>query len=411
MKIGILTYHSVYNFGANLQALSTFNYLKNLGHDPVFIDFFPIDLENDFNKSVPDNQIEAHKNFVIKHFKLTKRCRDSAQVASEIRNNKIEAIIIGSDAVVQHMPFISRIRITPSRKKILKFRLLPKKYEANFPNPFWGEFIFQVDYNLPVAFMSVSSQNTDYKYILGKLKKEIYAYAKKFVYISVRDSRTKEMFESISNNRLSPKVTPDPVFAFNQNVKNQPSKNEIIEKFNLPENYFLLSFNSSSSVNHTWVKNFRKGASKIGISCVALPMPGKLLYSNELEYRIEFPLDPLDWYCIIKYSSGYIGEKMHPIIVALHNNIPFYSFDHYGITKLGFIVQHKASKIYDILTRSNLLNARVSIRSKLNYKPPSTDKVLDTILNFEKSKSECFSNAMIINYNRMMNEILYIFKS
>ena len=43
MKIGILTYHSVYNFGANLQVLSTVGYLKNNGFEPIVINWIPED--------------------------------------------------------------------------------------------------------------------------------------------------------------------------------------------------------------------------------------------------------------------------------------------------------------------------------------------------------------------------------
>lgn len=32
MKIGIITFYRVPNFGANLQALSTYRYLENAGH-------------------------------------------------------------------------------------------------------------------------------------------------------------------------------------------------------------------------------------------------------------------------------------------------------------------------------------------------------------------------------------------
>ena len=39
MKIGVLTFLHVANFGANLQATSTYCYLKNQGHIPVFINY------------------------------------------------------------------------------------------------------------------------------------------------------------------------------------------------------------------------------------------------------------------------------------------------------------------------------------------------------------------------------------
>ena len=37
MNIGILTYYRVANFGANLQAVSTYYYLKNNGYNPLFM--------------------------------------------------------------------------------------------------------------------------------------------------------------------------------------------------------------------------------------------------------------------------------------------------------------------------------------------------------------------------------------
>ena len=38
MKIGILTFYRVANFGANLQALSTYSYLCKHGHEVVFLE-------------------------------------------------------------------------------------------------------------------------------------------------------------------------------------------------------------------------------------------------------------------------------------------------------------------------------------------------------------------------------------
>lgn len=67
------------------------------------------------------------------------------------------------------------------------------------------------------------------------------------------------------------------------------------------------------------------------------------------------PIDPMDWYCLIKYSHAYIGVLMHPIIVALHNAIPFFSFDQYGI-RMGLYKNYKSSKTYHILREANLLD-------------------------------------------------------
>lgn len=41
MKIGILTYHRAENYGALLQAYALMTYLKSLGHDVLFVDYWP----------------------------------------------------------------------------------------------------------------------------------------------------------------------------------------------------------------------------------------------------------------------------------------------------------------------------------------------------------------------------------
>lgn len=408
MRIGIITYHAVYNFGANLQALSTFYYLKKKGHEPILIDFSPTELEKAFDKTVPTEQANMHKSFIISHFILTKRCRDSKKIADEINRNSIDAVIIGSDAVVQHHSALARLKILPSRKKILIFRVDPIRYETNFPNPFWGEFIEYLDKRITVVMMSVSCQNTDYRLFTRKEKRAIKAMIEKITYITVRDKRTQEMFLHISEGKCFPEITPDPVFAFNDNVPNLPGKQNILEKFGLPDKYIILSFNSPKTVSENWILSFKSIAEQNGFQIAALAMPGGITFANNLKYEIDIPIDPLDWYCIIKYSSAYIGEKMHPIIISLHNSIPFFSFDHYGILKMKIFLNQKASKIYQILDEANLLDYRHSITRRFGYQPPAPEFVLKKIQLFDKEKCSDFAGQMQIKYKEMMIEIVKI---
>lgn len=405
MRIGILTYHAVYNFGANLQALSTFYYLKNAGHHPVIIDFFPEKLEEAFSRSVPTVQAEAHKKFIRNNFSLTNRCRNTTEVADEIMSNNIEAVIIGSDAVVQHFPLASRIKVNPSRKSIISFRIDPVNYETNFPNPFWGEFIDHLNINIPVAMMSVSCQNTDFKLFTDKEKRAINDIVQKIRYISVRDERTRDMFRVVSKDEIVPDVTPDPVFAFNDNVPDIPSRSEIIQKFGLPDKYILLSFNLAGTVNELWISEFETIAKKNGYGCVPLAMPGGIKFDSKLTQKVDIPLDPLDWYNIIKFSSGYIGEKMHPVIVCLHNSVPFYSFDHYGILRFKLLADETSSKIYQILQRADLNDYRTSLLRKFNFTPPSPQYIYDKIISFNRDKCSVFSSQMAGDYKRMMRNI------
>jgi hypothetical protein len=406
LRIGILTYHAAYNFGAGLQALSTFRYLKNNGYEPIVIDFFPEDLEKAFNRLVPAVQAEAHKEFLEKNLVLTGRCRNAVDIARIIESNDIQAVIIGSDAVVQHFPLLSRIRVMPSAKKLLTIRIDPVKYDTNFPNPFWGEFLQHLTRAIPVAMMSVSCQNTEFNLFPGREKDAINRMTGKIKYISVRDKRTSELFKYVSNGTRCPEITPDPVFAFNDNVLDVPGKEEILNKFDLPERYILLSFSTSKAVNKFWISSFETIASQNGYRCIALSMPEGIKFDNDLEHKIGTPLHPMDWYGLIKYSSGYVGTKMHPVIVSLHNNVPFFSFDHYGILKFKLFLNQKASKIFQVLERAGMVDYRVPIIKKISYKPPTPEYVFRKIALFNKDKCRSFAERMRLEYKAMMFTLL-----
>ena len=52
MKIGIITFHNAYNYGAVLQAFATQSYIESLGHEAEIIDYHNkwIDADYDFQK-------------------------------------------------------------------------------------------------------------------------------------------------------------------------------------------------------------------------------------------------------------------------------------------------------------------------------------------------------------------------
>lgn len=68
-----------------------------------------------------------------------------------IKEEGIEAVIIGSDAVAQHWPLFSTLKLGKHRP----FWIEPLQQERRFPNPFWGVGFSD---KIPTAMMSVSSQ-------------------------------------------------------------------------------------------------------------------------------------------------------------------------------------------------------------------------------------------------------------
>ena len=404
MKIGILTYHSVYNFGANLQVYSTVGYLKNHGFEPIVINWVPEDLEARYARTISPMQANSHKMFIKNFIPCTGICRTNEDIAQVIKNENIKGIIIGSDAVLQHIPLISRVRLT-------KRGIIYEKPESDvlFPNPFWGSFIPFLKDKIPVVVMSASTMHSQFNYIRGGLKKQINSSLGQFKSITVRDEWTRSMVEYLTFGNIVPSITPDPVFAYNQNIEEQYSKEEILIKFRLPENYLLISFRRQNCVTKNWMNSFKLLAEKNNLQCVVLPMPGGIKFDHPYSSVIELPLSPEEWYGLIKYSSGFVGENMHPIVIALHNVIPFYSFDSYGIIKYKFFVNEKSSKIYDILYNAGFLNNRISVLGK-GYKCPAPEEVFYRITNFDFSKCQLFSINQQTSYNMMMQNIISVFQ-
>lgn len=401
MKIGLLAYQSAINFGANLQIASTYGYLLNNGHDPIIINLIPEDLRESYAESKSE-QAQAHINFIKSYCTLTDECHNAKEMADVIRNEKIDAVIIGSDAVAQHHPLLERI-VFPT-KTIFSVRKLTS--DRMFPNPFWGTFADYLAPNYPMAILSASCQDSSYRLInplvINRMRKRL----ENVRYISARDTWTQAMYEHIFKGERNVPVTADPVFAFNQNVKKQPSETEIREKYGLKRDYVLLSFLRSSTVSEDWLAEFESKANAVGIDCVALPFPAGMKFNNSLKNRIELPLSPMEWYCLIKYSKGYVGHNMHPIVVSLHNANPFYSFDNYGRRVNKHFVDESTSKIKHILTKADMLDYRSSCCNN-GIVPPEPEFVLNKLITFDYDKTSIFSQRQTEAYKDTMNEILY----
>lgn len=396
MKIGIITYHAVYNFGANLQILSTVSYLKNKGHDPRVINWMPVDLENKYDKGTPNEQVKVHKDFQEKYLPLTKRCENSKEIAECVIEENIEAIIIGSDSLFNLMK---------PKFNWFKLRTIYPSSDHVFPNPFFGDF-FKYIPNIPIAGLSISSQNSRY-WDFKKHKKIIGNHLNKFKYLSVRDNWTQDLVSYYTDSDVVPNITPDPVFSFNSNIPIIKTKKEILEVFKLPSDYFLISFTGGkrASVKKQWINDFVKESELNGIQCVQLTRTTGGQELN-LKYKIERPLSPIDWYYLIKYSKGFVGVLMHPIVTAMHNSVPFFSFDHYGV-KRGINLNKESSKTYHIIKKSGFQKQHFSLDF---FKPfPNASKVVDGLVSFDKEKCKEFSVNQEIEYNANMEKILNSF--
>lgn len=398
MRIAVLTYYKVANFGANLQAVSTYLYLKKNGHEPIFVNYCSKEVYNKLYINQKNQQTLCHFDFVDGIIsQQSELCFSITDVLGALKKLKVDAVIIGSDAVLQHHPFLKRF--SKGRRKPIFFAHFSE--ERLFPNPFWGVGIVE---HYPVAVMSASSQNSDFDYFFPWTKAKMRRCIDKMKYVSVRDNWTFDMIKSIEPQKQIA-LTPDPVFAFNQNAKELiPSKQYILEKFELPSNYVLLSF-FGQIFSEQYLNDLKDNFHSKGVECVALPMPTGIHFKHSFDFEISMPLNPIDWYSLIKYSSGYVGSNMHPIVVSLHNAVPCFSIDNWGRTNFwGQKVEDGSSKVAHILSVFGLQNYRKPINNgKCDVE---IDTIIDSILNFPKAQVSQTSSSLLKRYNSMMSDIL-----
>lgn len=403
MRVGVLTYHCIPNFGAQLQTMSTIGYLIHNGHEPVVMNWYPKDLEDYYLSRVPKEQNKVQFDFSQKVMPVSKLCRILSDLTDEIKSLRLDCIILGSDALFDYTPQKRRFNFS-----LRKFKKIPLKITSNhlLPNPFWGSFNDLLEKRVPIKGYAISSQNIPFFLLNKEEKKEICRLLDGFDAISVRDEWTQTFVKRFSHQHNVP-IVPDPVFAFNQNFDQLPSKQDIVEKYGLPENYYLISF-VHDKLPDNFINNIISLIEANGEGkCVSFPMPDKLKKYNT-QYTVPIPLNPIDWYCLIKYSKGYIGERMHPIVVCLHNSIPFYCFDQYGTEKIiipriwkKFIP--KSSKIYDILSQASLLG-HLSFYNQIERLTP--EDVVNRLNSFDVVKCNAFSQKQIVRYNEAMEKLV-----
>lgn len=401
MKIGLLAYHAACNFGAFLQLLSTVEYIKKKGDDPIVINWIPKDFRKDYEKrSLPDVR-SLYACLREKYYPMTKLCETEKQVAMVIENENIEAVIIGSDAVMQHHPLQERIHF-PCRRIIY---LSNPTSDRMYPNCFWGAFNKYLKKSIPLAVISGSSQDSKYYFIKGQTKLKMKKSILDFRYMSVRDDWTQKMIEYITDGDVVPKVTPDPVFAFNNNASQLvPAKEDIVKKFNIPNDYIILSFKGAKSVSQDWINELQKLANAKGLACVKLPYADAPAF-GDIQYSVGNIVTPLEWYALIKHSKGYIGNNMHPIVTSITNGVPFFSFDNYGIPMIeGKQTNGESSKIFHILKQADLLDNRIYICCK-GYSPIAPKDVLKKIIHFDVLKEKTFAAYYYKQYERMMENV------
>lgn len=221
MRIGILTYHFAYNYGAVLQAYALCHYLRESGHDAEIINYYPQELRSLY--SLNPFIISRKKDLITKSLKFFK-CRKQYFLFNDFitsdlvctdpiendelssLNSKFDMFITGSDQVWND--------------KIV-----------NKIEPYFLNFVSSDHYKVAYA-ASLGTNN-----ISDRCKKNITRYLKEFDSISVREESAVSILKDLG---IYSQAISDPVFLLDIGEWNKLGKEiEVPDKFLL---YYSLDY-------------------------------------------------------------------------------------------------------------------------------------------------------------------------
>ncbi len=334
MKVGILTFHSVVNYGATLQAYALSQVLTTAGYDVELINYFTDKTANIIRNYLyrspyfAFNALKQWKinNFLRTHTKMSDR-RYRSGVELKKYAQKFDAIICGSD-------------------EIWNINLSLQNFDFNYFLEFADRDVYRISYG--VSFGSTTD--------LGEHQSKISNLLKYFDALSVRDTNSINIVRDCQSAAV--KVL-DPTFLCTYTDIISPP---IHQKY-------ILVYAHLSAAEQLFV---RKMATYYGLSIIAVGYPCKIADVNQIA------VSPSQWLGYFANATYVVSDFYHGLIFAIIFRKPF----------SVYLRDSKSNKIADLLqdlgaTDRILLPAQMSDESQQMELIKKHD-LMETNLNYAK---------------------------
>ena len=361
MKIGILTFHSVDNYGAVLQAYALQKFLSKLNMEVEIIDYRPRYFHNSRKFSFRpatfiSNVVSLLKERRFEEFrslfmKRTAVCYDKYDLESNI--NCYDVIVVGSDQVWS--PDVDR------RKE---------------PDP-----IYFFDWRIPIKTKKIAyAASFGEETIAEKYVKTIRDGLQKTDVISVREKSGMDIVRKILGSRAVWVCDPVNLLSYKE----------------------WITLSSSTNIEHNYIVSYMLPANivlSLGHSCRAENIALKHIDWNA-RVAVKYPRSisvpaPFQFVNMIFNSKGVVSQSFHGISFAIILHKPFIYIKPSGINK------GRAVRIIDILERLGLsgrmLHDDVAIYEIINkMKEPIDWNEVDKRRNVFVSESKCWLQNSIM---------------
>ena len=291
----VVTHHWVPNFGANLQAWATARLLSARGYRPLFVDFRPVELVEKYLREVSAEQRAAHDTFVSEHLEQTARLHSHATFQAMVPELGADVAITGSDAVF-------RLAAGTSRADLV------------FPNPYWP-----TDIGIPAIAFAPSAMGSRFDRLSRYTLDGAGAALDGMAAVSARDAWTERQLRLTGYRGPITRVS-DPVMTLLDEVAADCAV--------VPRGRPYIVLSTQGRASPRWTEKFTALAEANGFDTLAIPTPDGAIDAN-VSRRVNLPLSPRAWMRLIGCSSGYVGVRFHPVVVATLGGVPVFSFDLY----------------------------------------------------------------------------------
>lgn len=352
MKIGILTYHKSRNYGAYLQSYALAAAMRDRGHEAEIIDYNMRAAANDYLKSIfwqksvkrilyrmKQEQVfsSARKQLPLSPDKLV---TDDISKFRKFVEGKYDCIIAGSDEIWKTDSF------------------------RGFPTPYW----LQGDLGCVKVSYGASSRSD-----FSRLSEENRAYLESaledFALIGVRDTYT---LEQVGEHLKHPErlfLNCDPTFLHDFRPDRERGLAIIKKRCQIDEKLpVLLIMTKQAAIASRIGKEFAGKANLIALHSYQKAVPNIGAIS------------PLEWVDVIAAGDLLVTTYFHGMCFAIKSNVNFISVETRNEIS-------RAGKMYDLLSRENLLGHYVS-KEEENYLGKLTDMIRDNLgrqVDFEKN--------------------------
>lgn len=374
MKIGVLTFHSSRNFGANLQTLATQEMLRTLGYDPVVVNYLDEAKLATFDKLVPPEQVAQHQAFADRYYTLSPALRSVEEVGEYVRE-ELDGVVSGSDAVFR--------LATPYEPARLAKRLLGKS------NPFeafsWADRVppFFLPFDAPGVVkgsIAASSRGTSFYFLKPHMMRDVGNALRDFDFVTVRDEWTGKLVRWLSRGGAHPLYSPDPVFGLNT-------------AFALPEDerppqdlsdVILLN----GEFEEGWLKRMVEAIRARGYRAMTLANPAEKDRFEFTDGALDLPMSPLTWYACLADCAGFIGMRFHAFVSCVTNKTPVVTMD---VTRKRWGRPDPRNPNHDLARRAGILD-RYYHRNDLLQADPGA--VLDVLFDpATQARADAFADA------------------